>query len=164
MSFHFKSADDSLQDGLRRIAKSQIKRALEEAAATDDLSEAVHNVRKRCKKLRALVRLVEPGFSGDPEANRRFRDAARMLSATRDASALVEAYDKLAAACPDRLDRAETATVRAHLVTQRREAHADPEVRVIVLTGVGDKAFCAGADLAQPGKAFDSAAREHRSW
>jgi enoyl-CoA hydratase/carnithine racemase len=32
-------------------------------------------------------------------------------------------------------------------------AHADPEVRVIVLTASGDKAFCAGADLA-PGKGF----------
>jgi len=39
-----------------------------------------------------------------------------------------------------------------------RAAHADPDVRVIVLTGAGDKAFCAGADL-QPGKgvAFDTA-------
>lgn len=27
------------------------------------------------------------------------------------------------------------------------EADADPEVRVVVLTGAGDKAFCAGADL-----------------
>jgi methylglutaconyl-CoA hydratase len=33
------------------------------------------------------------------------------------------------------------------------QAHADADVRVIVLTGVGDKAFCAGADL-QPGKGF----------
>lgn len=32
-------------------------------------------------------------------------------------------------------------------------AHDDPDVRVIVLTGAGDKAFCAGADL-QPGKSF----------
>jgi methylglutaconyl-CoA hydratase len=32
-------------------------------------------------------------------------------------------------------------------------ADADPEVRVIVLTGAGDQAFCAGADL-QPGGAF----------
>lgn len=32
-------------------------------------------------------------------------------------------------------------------------AHEDAEVRVIVLTGAGDKAFCAGADLA-PGQAF----------
>jgi enoyl-CoA hydratase/carnithine racemase len=34
-----------------------------------------------------------------------------------------------------------------------REAHGDPEVRAIVLSAVGDKAFCAGADL-QPGKSF----------
>ena len=34
-----------------------------------------------------------------------------------------------------------------------RAAHADPAMRAIVLTGAGDKAFCAGADL-QPGKSF----------
>ena len=34
-----------------------------------------------------------------------------------------------------------------------RQAHADPAVRVVVLTGAGDKAFCAGGDL-QPGKSF----------
>jgi enoyl-CoA hydratase/carnithine racemase len=35
-----------------------------------------------------------------------------------------------------------------------RDAHADDEVRVIVLTGAGDKAFCAGADLVNSGAAF----------
>lgn len=34
-----------------------------------------------------------------------------------------------------------------------RKAHADPEVRAIVITGVGAQAFCAGGDL-QPGKGF----------
>ncbi|MBV8272513.1 MAG: enoyl-CoA hydratase/isomerase family protein, partial [Cupriavidus sp.] len=34
-----------------------------------------------------------------------------------------------------------------------RLAHADPDVRAIVLTGAGERAFCAGADL-QPGGAF----------
>lgn len=34
-----------------------------------------------------------------------------------------------------------------------QQAHADPEIRVVVLTGAGEKAFCAGADL-QPGKGF----------
>ena len=34
-----------------------------------------------------------------------------------------------------------------------RRAHANLDVRAIVLTGAGDKAFCAGGDL-QPGKGF----------
>ncbi len=34
-----------------------------------------------------------------------------------------------------------------------RQAHADPAIRIIVLTGAGGKAFCAGGDL-QPGGAF----------
>ena len=34
------------------------------------------------------------------------------------------------------------------------QAHDDPDVRVIVLTGAGDKAFCAGADLQNSGAAF----------
>ena len=35
-----------------------------------------------------------------------------------------------------------------------RDAHEDKEVRVIVVTGAGDKAFCAGADLQNSGAAF----------
>ena len=35
-----------------------------------------------------------------------------------------------------------------------REANDDRDVRVIVLTGAGDKAFCAGADLQNSGAAF----------
>src|SRR5580692_2971896 len=35
-----------------------------------------------------------------------------------------------------------------------RTAHDDRDVRVIVLTGAGDKAFCAGADLQNTGGAF----------
>src|SRR3981189_2555726 len=35
-----------------------------------------------------------------------------------------------------------------------RDAHDDPDVRVTDLTGAGDKAFCAGADLQHTGAAF----------
>src|SRR5213080_2917084 len=35
-----------------------------------------------------------------------------------------------------------------------RDAHDDKGIRVIVLTGTGDKAFCAGADLQHSGAAF----------
>lgn len=45
------------------------------------------------------------------------------------------------------------ADVIAGIKAGYHKAHDDPDVRVIVLTGAGDKAFCAGADL-QPGKSF----------
>src|SRR6201994_187505 len=44
--------------------------------------------------------------------------------------------------------------VIAGLAKGYREAHEDKDVRVIVLTGAGDKAFCAGADLQHSGAAF----------
>jgi enoyl-CoA hydratase/carnithine racemase len=46
------------------------------------------------------------------------------------------------------------AEVIAGVVRGYRDAHDDPAIRVIVLTGAGDKAFCAGADLQNTGGAF----------
>ena len=44
--------------------------------------------------------------------------------------------------------------VVAGIASGYRAAHDDPDVCVIVLTGAGDKAFCAGADLVNTGAAF----------
>ena len=41
-----------------------------------------------------------------------------------------------------------TATVVEMLVEALEEADEDPDVRLICITGAGDKAFCAGGDLA----------------
>jgi methylglutaconyl-CoA hydratase len=46
------------------------------------------------------------------------------------------------------------ADVVAGIARGYREAHDDRDVRVIVLTGAGDKAFCAGADLQNSGAAL----------
>ena len=37
--------------------------------------------------------------------------------------------------------------IRSGLTTAMAEADADPEVRVIIITGAGEKSFCAGADI-----------------
>src|ERR1700728_506491 len=54
---------------------------------------------------------------------------------------------------PDKRN-AMNADVIAGIAKGYRDAHDDNEVRVIVLTGSGDKAFCAGADLQHTGAAF----------
>ena len=96
MAYSFRLKDEDLTAGLRRIALSQIDRALNEL---DDQSlsrsEVVHQLRKRCKKLRGLIRLVRPGFDDYSAENAAFRDAARKLSFVRDATALIETLDRI---------------------------------------------------------------------
>jgi methylglutaconyl-CoA hydratase len=53
---------------------------------------------------------------------------------------------------PDKRNALNAAAI-AGIAEGWRRAHADPEVRAIVLTGAGDKAFCAGADL-EGGRTF----------
>ena len=61
---------------------------------------------------------------------------------------------------PDKLN-AFNATMGREIVAAFRAADQDPDVRAIILTGAGDRAFCAGADIA--GFAADIEAREGHS-
>lgn len=96
MSFHFEP-HAPLQSEVRRIAEDQLKSALAATKnAREDPEDAVHDLRKRMKKLRGLARLVRPGL-GDTYSreNRRFRDIARLFSPIRDAQVLCETLDGL---------------------------------------------------------------------
>lgn len=59
--------------------------------------EAVHEVRKSCKRVRAVLRLIRDdiGYSAYYRENRRFRDMSRLLSETRDYEALCHSLDYL---------------------------------------------------------------------
>lgn len=64
MAYALAQDDDTVEAGMRRIAAEQIERAIAEIDDTGlDRHETVHQVRKRCKKVRGLVRLVRPAFS-----------------------------------------------------------------------------------------------------
>lgn len=96
MSFRFSRDDKSTAAAVRRIARQEIDSALGEVAAADlSFDEKVHRVRRRCKKLRGLVRLVRPGFNAYSSVNAAVRDAASGLSHTRDAAVVVETLDAL---------------------------------------------------------------------
>lgn len=88
--------EETVPQGIRRIALEQIDKA--EAALTGgkERHKAVHNARKGCKKVRALLRLARGGLGNAyVRENGFFRDAQRRLSAVRDASVMVETLDKL---------------------------------------------------------------------
>jgi methylglutaconyl-CoA hydratase len=59
---------------------------------------------------------------------------------------------------PTRMNALSLATVQA-IGAVGRTLSADPELRAVVITGAGDKAFCAGADLKERREMADAAVR-----
>jgi CHAD domain-containing protein len=104
------SLDGTVRDAVRAVADERATHALRalRETAPQDAGTAVHDVRKDAKKLRALLRLVQPGI--DPKLRRRENRAiaalARGLSGSRDADVLA----------------AQAAGLREHAVGQAPEA------------------------------------------
>ena len=82
----------------RGILRRQVKKGLKELAGGDRATDAdIHEARKRIKEARATLRLLRKVLSRADyrREDRLLRDAARPLSAARDAKVLVEAFDGL---------------------------------------------------------------------
>lgn len=122
MAYSF-DRDETVGAALRRNAGSQVEEALYALDHSDELglTESVHDVRKGCKKLRALARLVRKSIDDYSAANEAFRDAARELSAIRDTQVLVEVFDDLVASAPEGMTLPDVGGVRAALVAGRDE-------------------------------------------
>jgi CHAD domain-containing protein len=90
-----------LDDEVRRVGLDRLDHAIAALAGIDtadaaDVAHRIHTTRKRCKELRALVRLVGPSLgSHGASLDREVRDAARQLASIRDAQALLATFDRL---------------------------------------------------------------------
>lgn len=116
MPYRLTRADQSLTALIRRLADEELGAALAHAPGSEG---AVHDSRKRVKKLRAALRLVRAGLPAARVANATLRDAAQGLSGLRDAEVMLTVCDSLAA--PDAVPG-----VRAHLAARLADAAADP--------------------------------------
>lgn len=91
MSFRFRKTDETVEAALRRIACEQIDAALAAVRAEDlPRDKMIHEVRRRCKALRALIRLLRSAFPAYDHENAAFRDIARALSGLRDKAVLAD--------------------------------------------------------------------------
>jgi CYTH domain-containing protein/CHAD domain-containing protein len=97
--------DEGAAEGVRRAivgrldkAAERLREAGEAGADGDALAEAIHGARKDLKKARAALRLIreELGEKTFRRENRTLRDAARTLSASRDAEVKLATLDALA--------------------------------------------------------------------
>lgn len=130
MAFKFRIGE-SAGDGIRRMAREQMDKALGEIAdGSLDNHKTVHQLRKRCKKTRALLRLSRGDLDSDGETYRHenacFRDAARSLSHARDAEALLETCDKLVGTSSGHGKGGRLKNVR-DVLEQRKQEVADNE-------------------------------------
>lgn len=96
MSYDFELGR-SLAWNLRDVAGSQIGNALKSLDRIgEDTEEAVHDLRKRMKKVRGLLRLLRSGLGKTYKVeNAALRDVARHFSDVRDAQVLVESVGHL---------------------------------------------------------------------
>ncbi|WP_423067620.1 CHAD domain-containing protein [Devosia sp. CN2-171] len=98
MSFQWSRTDGDIGVGFLRIAREQIGKAITEAESVQDSPERrVHETRRRCKKLRALFRLVRTDFGAYKRENAFVRDAAKGLSQSRDTRVARQTFEDLMA-------------------------------------------------------------------
>ncbi len=121
--------NESVQAAIRRIADEQLGRGLDEIADPDlGRHKTVHQVRKRCKKLRGLIRLVRPAFEQRYQReNAALRDAAGLLSDIRDAATSISTYDDLMDRFGDQVKRSAFGPLRARMT---RRLNDIPEQRI----------------------------------
>ena len=117
----------SMQSDLRAVAQGRLDVAIEalsglEGAHPDEIEEAVHSARKRCKEARGLARLIQPALGAEfGRFNGLVRDAAVELSTIRDAHAMLATFDELRSAA-DHTYTADLREVRSHQARTAKEA------------------------------------------
>lgn len=122
MAYRLKDSE-AVSDEIKRIVEEQIDRSVAEIDAGDlDAHTTVHQLRKRCKKIRAVLRLARGPLEKDDTYSREnafFRDLAADLSELRDAEVMVETHDALTADIGDPELLVECAAIRENLAARR---------------------------------------------
>jgi CYTH domain-containing protein/CHAD domain-containing protein len=115
---------------VRKIARSRLDDAIASLESLDDASaheieDTVHDVRKRCKEVRALARLVRSSIGDEfDHFNASVREAADCLAPIRDAHAVLATLDDLRAATNGH-GEADLAPVRAAQLAAADQATRD---------------------------------------
>ncbi|KRA99328.1 hypothetical protein ASD83_02025 [Devosia sp. Root685] len=133
MSFSFRQRR-RVAHQVRENAARQVEAALAESRAGGDFDKTVHKLRRRCKKIRGLLRLVEPNFRHFEKEDAAFHDAADALSASRDATVILETFDRLE---KQNVPPETTQRLRRDLEENARHV-ARAEDRAALLIGFGD--------------------------
>lgn len=128
--------------GIRRIVLEQLERALLESADPEG-PKAAHAVRKRIKKIRAVLRLVkrEIGSEVYGEENQRLRKVAHAFAGLRDAVVQREVLEKLreSAGLEAGAFAVTSNLFRTHLHNAAASGHDQRAAAIGALVSLGDR-------------------------
>jgi CHAD domain-containing protein len=115
--------DETVEEGIQRIVNEELGQALKKIDSPRlKRSEALHEVRKHCKKIRAVLRLVRPQLENTYQfENVWFRETAKGLAELRDAEAIIETYDSLLEKFSNQIDRRAFAPARRAFTLRRKK-------------------------------------------
>jgi CHAD domain-containing protein len=125
MSFRLKR-DASIASEIRRLVSSQLEVAISELRTVGDpeSDEAVHDARRRVKKIRAVIRLVRPALDKRYRAvDRELKDVSKLLAPVADGQGIIETLDQLAHRYRKLLPQRAVRSIRAGL--RARSARID---------------------------------------
>ena len=119
--------DETPDQGLRRMALAQLDLAVEMLAMENGAvspSEAIHEVRKALKRLRALLSLVSDQLGEEAVTRDRavLRRVARRLAGSRDAEVMVGTLDDLVRRHPELAQRPAVGRLRQQVAAERDRA------------------------------------------
>jgi CHAD domain-containing protein len=121
MAFHIRP-DESIADGLRRVARKELASARDGLNGSKDSpgEDTIHEARKSVKKVRAVADVVKNdkghGLAG---ARKRLRSVNRVLSQSRDADVMNETLSKLLDRHPRLMSEHTDARLRRQLSSYR---------------------------------------------
>ncbi len=134
--------EERVSRAIRRIGRKRIDKSLETLTAARSngnvSDEAIHQVRRHLKQVRALLRLARGELGGKRfrRENTALRDAGRPLSEVRDATVMLETLEGLAKDGPRHLPFGTTARIRRALSNRQekiRQRMLSDEHRVRVI-------------------------------
>lgn len=120
--------DESIPDGIRRIATEQADKALFSLTESDEsMDERIHDARKRFKKIRAVLRIFRDATDQVvyQDENACFRDAGRQLAAMRERAVAVATVDRIHDHFADQLVAKALAPVRSRLAADYEAVRAE---------------------------------------
>jgi len=116
-----------LEDELTKIVRQQFRNAAHALTTSAGMQfrSAVHESRKRVKKVRAVAALLKQAGAKLPRRDRRrLKSAARALSRVRDSSAIIDTFDRVRRRYPKQLPEHTYEILRRGLVAARDRSEA----------------------------------------